>query len=388
MPEHTARAPRTSSSRKNPQVLEGFAGPGGWSEAARMIGLHDVLGIELNADACATATAAGHRRLHADIRDLNPEDLIGVVGWISSPPCPTYTAAGLRSGIADQPHVLEGCTLLGDSYATGNGDHQVVYRQVTDERTALVLETLHFAFRLPDVQWVVAEQVPAVSPIWMDMAAELAMAADFTSCNVLTLRADDFGAATRRKRTFLIATRNRDPNLARMPIREWWACGRFEPPHQRMPHPVTPLPATSMAKALGWPAAVRINTRGDRRTPGGNEFSADRPAPSLTSRARTWYRTDLGPAVGRLTPSQAGLLQGFPPDYPWQGSRTSQFQQVADTVSPLFGAAVLGAVTGLPWQDAVWARLADLYGHERPAEPQLRSCMTDAGQLDLFAEVA
>lgn len=377
------------------RVLEGFAGPGGWSEAARMLGIGDHLGIELNAVACATAEAAGHTRLQADIRSLNPDDFRGVTGWISAPPCPTFTAAGKRSGVTDEAIVLDGCARLGDAQAnTGrDGDYLTCYEQVSDERTALALETLKFAFRLPHVQWVVAEQVPAVEWIWQNMAAELAMAHDFASCHVITLRYDDFGVATRRRRTFLVATRHREPDFTGMPIRARWSCGRFQPPTEHAPNLLTPFPVTTMAAALDLPAGVRFNSRGDRKTPGGNEFGADQPAPSLTGNGfRSWYRTDLGKPDGYLTPEQGGLLQGFPADYPWQGSRTARSQRVADTVSPLAGAAVIGAALGLPWQDAVWSRIEGLYGHARPVEPFYRPCLTDAragaGQLDLFAEVA
>jgi DNA (cytosine-5)-methyltransferase 1 len=156
---------------------------------------------------------------------------------------------------------------------------------------------------------------------------------------------------------------------------------------------MTPFPKVSMADALGWPKGMLVNTRGDRKTGGGNLFSADRPATTLTGNStRTWYRTDLGSMDGRITSWQAGLLQGFEADYPWRGSRTSQFQRVADSVSPLMGAAVVGATLGLPWQEAVWRRLAACYGVQQPAHPRLRPCRDvaalSAGQMDLFEEVA
>jgi DNA (cytosine-5)-methyltransferase 1 len=347
-------------------VLEGFAGPGGLSEAAVMLGITDAVGVETNLDACATALAAGHKRLQADIRDLDPGDFSHVTGWLSAPPCPTYCASGTRSGRLDYDLVLEGVRLLGDSMANTARDeeHRATYRAVADERTALVLETLKFAFRLPNLEWMVAEQVPAVHDIWAEMCAELAATYDWESCNVVKIRADDLGAATRRERVLLIATRWRTPDFAGIPLRGRWSCGRFQPPRLHGPAPGADFPRTSMAQALGYPAGVRINTRGNRRPGGGNEFSADGPAVSMTGNGlRAWYRTDLGKPAGLLTPAQAGLLQGFPIDYPWQGSRSSRFQRIADTVSPMVGAAAIGAATGLDWQHAVRRRLSDLYRH-------------------------
>lgn len=363
-------------------MLGGFAGPGGFDEAARMLGITDHVGIEIHPDACATATAAGHQRAQADIRALNPTDFPSVSTWVSGPPCPTYSASGLRTGLVDYQVVLDGLAALGDSAANDghDDDHQAVYGKVSDPRTALVLETLRFAFRLPNVRVVIAEQVPAVREIWMHICAELAAVTDWVFCDVIKVRFSDFGLPTRRERTILIACRDYAPDFTGLPLRAWWSTGRFHPPQTSIPDTVTPLASTSMAAALGWPPGVMVNTRGDRKTSGGNLFPADRPAPSLTGRARTWYRTDLGSTAGRLTAAQAGVLQGFPPDYPWQGSRTSQFQRAADAISPLVGAAVLGAALGLPWRDVVAARVEELYPNAGRAD--------EVGQLDLLAEVS
>lgn len=376
-------------------VLEGFAGPGGFSEAARMLRLGDTVGIEINADACATAAAAGHPRVQSDIRALNPDDHTAVRGGAFGPPCPTYSDAGLQSGRSDYALVLAGSSMLGDSINAVIGSPQedaytATYEQVEDERSGLVLEALRFALRLPAVKWLVFEQVPAVERIWWDFAAELACAG-WESCTVLALRADDFGAPTRRTRVFLLAARDHAPSLVGLPFRGGWRTGRFIEPHTIAPNLLTPFPLTTMAAALGWPAGVRVNTRGERKTPGGNEFSADAPAPSLTGKARSWYRTDLGKPDGYLEACQAGLLQGFPADYPWAGSRSSRFQQAADSVPPLMGAAVLGVAAGVPWQGAVWERLHSLYGHTAGDTDRLRVCATGrtpTGQLDLFGEAA
>ncbi|MEV4672694.1 hypothetical protein AB0K34_13650 [Actinomadura sp. NPDC049382] len=372
------------------RVLEGFAGPGGFSEAARMLDLGETLGIELNRDACATATAAGHPRLHGDIRSVNPYQHHGVTGWVSGPPCPTYADSGKRTGRADFDIVLGGAQTLFMQPKVGDDPYTATYREVADERSALVLETLRLALEIDGLEWIVAEQVPAVERIWWDFAASLATEY-WESCHVVTLRADDFGLPTRRTRRFLIAARQYTPDFTGMPIRSWWRTGRnlaIEEPASQM---LTPFPRVSMAAALGWPAGVRVNTRGDRKTPGGNEFSADAPAPGLTYTARSWFRTDLGKPGGYLEPWQAGLMQGFPRDYPWHGSRTSCFQQAADSVPPLMGAAVLGVAAAVPWQDAVWGRLSELYGVEPGAPDQLRPCDTGRApreQLDLFGTAA
>jgi DNA (cytosine-5)-methyltransferase 1 len=65
-------------------------------------------------------------------------------------------------------------------------------------------------------------------------------------------------------------------------------------------------------------------------TPGVPELAATRSADSV-----------------RVTVQEAGILQCFPPDYPWQGTRTKQFQQVGNAVPPLLAAHVGAAVTGI-----------------------------------------
>jgi DNA (cytosine-5)-methyltransferase 1 len=51
----------------------------------------------------------------------------------------------------------------------------------------------------------------------------------------------------------------------------------------------------------------------------------------------------------RFSMNEAGMLQSFPPDYPWSG--TAQAQQVGNAVPPLFGAHLLSAALGLPEPD-------------------------------------
>lgn len=361
------------------KVIDLFAGPGGWDLGARILGIDGIHGYDIDADACATARAAGFVRTQASVTDLDPDSMRGVTAAIISPPCPTFSASGKRSGVGDVPLILDALEALGDAHAGSCPDdaYAKVYELVQDPRSALVIEALRFRLRLPHVQVLVCEQVPAVDWVWQNVCAELAMVHDFLYCAVVTIEAADAGVASKRVRSFVVAARRHYRDLTGLPAASWWSCGRFQAPQIEVNLSVPSFPRTTMAQALAWPAGQRINTRGARKTSGGNEFSADRVSWCLTEKARSWKRVSDG---SHLTASQAGLLTGFPVDYPWQGSRSKQFLQAADVVSPPVAAAVLGAALGLDWEPAVRAYLAYLY--PAATEPQVPV------QPSLFEEVA
>jgi len=83
-------------------IVDLFAGPGGWDEGCRYIGVDDVLGVEWDDAACVTRYAAGHKTWQANIAAVTLDqitavaDTLDVRGLIGSPPCPAFSAAGKR----------------------------------------------------------------------------------------------------------------------------------------------------------------------------------------------------------------------------------------------------------------------------------------------------
>ncbi|MFF9901303.1 DNA cytosine methyltransferase [Streptomyces longispororuber] len=372
------------------RVVELCAGPGGWSEGiATVLGAKVyAVGVDICPDACATARAAGHRRICADITTLDPEHIAlrHTVAVIISPPCPPFSRAGKLSGLQDHnlqilcdaiaaageaagfipmewhhdyddecrcdPDSPDGKGCYGDGFAPRSGATWDEVREmaaaVTDPRIALMLEVVIWPLALQaagaPIRWMAMEQSSTLPEEVLDELSCEFSCAEWSYTNREIMEAADYGLPSRRKRVYMIAARTYTPTATRR---------------------IRPLPATSMAHALGWQPGERVNTRGNRpvdpttgRAKGGNSFSADGPSWCLTGKARTWKRESDG---YRLTESEAGLLVGFRRSYPWRGSRSSAFQQAADVVSPVMAAIVLSGVMGVLGEALVRDYLAQLY---------------------------
>lgn len=183
-------------------VIDLFAGPGGWDEGLRMLGVDadDLLGIEWDDAACATAEAAGHRRLNADVAALDPHDFDPVIGVIASPPCQAWSMSGKRLGELDRAH----CHELADRMAAG--DDSLDWCGWEDERSPLVCQPVRWVRELRP-EWVALEEVPQVASLW-DHFGRI-----FTGWGYSVWTGDlnsaDFGVPQTRTRRILIASRVR-----------------------------------------------------------------------------------------------------------------------------------------------------------------------------------
>ncbi|MDX3519878.1 DNA cytosine methyltransferase [Streptomyces scabiei] len=379
-------------------IVELFRGPGGWAEGLRLLGLADV-GLEWDTAACRTAHAAGHATIQTDVASYPTAPFTGrTTGLIASPPCQAWSRAGKRGGLADQPLVQQAVHDL----AHGRDTRAALLPRCRDERSLLAAEPMRWLADLRP-QWVCLEEVPDVLPLWRQYALYLQQWGYSTWTGVLN--AADYGVPQTRKRAILIASRVR-------------AVTAPAPTHAKAPEldlfGECLEPWVSMADALGWTDGLTVNTRGQRKTPGGNEFPADGPSWALTEKTRSWVlhtnrnqlpdgsRQTADPYTGpaptftvkaggqwvlrhnsqknatvrpatepagtlffghhcnnvsweneqaesvRITVAEAAVLQSFRPDYPFQGTKTKQFEQIGNAVPPLLAAHIVSMPTGIP----------------------------------------
>jgi DNA (cytosine-5)-methyltransferase 1 len=388
-----------------------------------MLGLPDVpdVGIEWDMAACQTASSAGHTRVRADVRDFCLDGFRELV-WLMlfSPPCQAWSKAGKRLGILDQAAIYAHASRVIASgqwepygqegpLPAGEGDQAGTWH---DYRSPLVLEVIRWVLATRPEN-IALEQVPAVLPFWRMLTRWLQSLGYVAWAGVLS--AERYGVPQTRGRAILIASRTHpvappqathtayDPTLP--------DGGRWHGTDDSL-FGTGLQPWVSMADALGRgpvPSGV-VNTRGNRTTPGGNEFSMNRPSWALTETTRSWVMGDVKTAKGtvrpagspsatipaamdngnwrwaqerpsttvqgdpriaapghrcmapgccrgkdpepmftnavRVTVEEAAALQSFPEGYPWAGTRSAQFRQIGDAVPPLLAAHVIAAAVG------------------------------------------
>lgn len=331
---------------KRGAIVDLFAGAGGWDEGLAQLG-HRALGIEIDEPASATARAAGHERLVADLVALNPRRFAPMWGLIASPPCQAYSTSGSGLGRKDKPRVVACARDL----AKGRDTRDIWRRRCLDPASLLTVEPLRFAFDLKP-RWIAFEQVTPVRELWERFGELLETHGYRVAVDVLS--SERYGVPQVRKRAFLIASLDGEVRMPEPTHRSFNARRHLAPEeelHLRQ--------WVSIAEALGWggrPATLRSTHTNSGRHPGGAPRSFDRPAFTFMCGSGAWRieteestaRTSRGratpegaaPRFGsrkrfeRITVEQAAIIQGFRHDYPWLGTRNQRFSQIGNSVCP------------------------------------------------------
>ncbi|MFI0718891.1 DNA cytosine methyltransferase [Streptomyces sp. NPDC021224] len=313
-------------------ILDLFAGAGGLDVAARAEG-HDSIGIEHDRDACATRRAAGLRTVEGDVRAYGPADFPDAIALAGGPPCQTFTVAGSGAGRRALDTVLALAKRLG-----AREDISADLAALDDGRTGLVLEPLRWALEALDARRpyraIVLEQVPAVLPMW-ELYAELLRAEGYrAACGIV--RAEEYGAPQTRRRAVLLARRD---GLIGLPARTHRPWGRRLSEAEYGLRP-TVVMGDVLPQRGGFVVVSNYGTGGDPRRRGRRHSSE--PAATVTGRInRNRLVADDGTELPRLTPGEAGALQGFALDFPWHGA--APWQQIGNAVPVPLGRALIRA---------------------------------------------
>lgn len=332
------------------QMVDLFAGPGGLDVAARWLGVTAV-GIEWDADACATREAAWLHTRHADVRAFGPKDFPSATILAGGPPCQTYTVAGSGTGRRALERVLDFVKRM----AAGE-DVSESLEELDDERTGLVLEPLRWALQADQLgkpyEAILLEQVPAVMPVWLAVGEALEGIGYKVSCGVL--HTEEYGVPQTRRRAILLARRDAKPELpppTHRPFRKGVARSDGDP---------TLLPWETMGRALrrteNFTVISNYGTGGDPKLRGRRR--SEEPSATVTGKvSRNRLVDNDNRDIPRFTSSEAGRLQTFPLDYPWSGKGIAQ--QIGNAIPPLLAAHALAAVLARPIDRTLLERLVD-----------------------------
>ena len=112
---------------------------------------------------------------------------------------------------------------------------------------------------------------------------------------------------------------------------------------------------TFTAEAHRWSWSLRTNNQANATTrsiqePAGTLFFGHRANECVWVRQPASGPDDQGAAESiRITAAEAGVLQTFPADYPWQGNKGQQFSQIGNAVPPRMAAHLLAPHLGKTW---------------------------------------
>lgn len=339
--------------RARPSVVSLFSGAGGLDVGLEQAGWATVVATDKWHDSMETLRKSqaakikipgqrttylhGTRLVEKDAHELTRADLVPSGAdstWrpdllAGGPPCQPWSSAGSQRGLDDPRGRLIGrmLNLVGELEP-----RYVLFENVRG------LVTARGATRSP------GEVLRSIQDDLFDRYGYVS--------RIATLNAADYGAAQRRVRLLLVATK--DYTLPEFPVSthnrsgdgaaRWVALGdalaRVPPPAADEVVRPTGERAESL-RALAPGKGLRTGGRVMNNRPGGHwgyrqdSFLADLSLPSRTIRAAStpdWLRLEGESDLRRLTWRECAVLQGFPAEWVFDGTNTSRFTQIGNAV--------------------------------------------------------
>lgn len=314
----------------NHAVLDLFAGTG-VGVACRNLGATEY-GVEVWDAAVKSRDAAGFTTVYRDAWDVASSAGLAFDTLWASPPCQTFSTAGSGSGRKALDTVV--AAIRQGLWKSVSGLRNLA-DGVGDARTALVLIPLTYVYHYRPTS-IVFEQVPTVLPVWEEAAKALRDSGYSVWTGIID--ASDYGVAQVRKRAYLIARRD----------------GGVAQPPKKSDERVT------MYEALGWglterPSPTLTSHLGVTRSPSGTQrvyldaidrgefvFKPVTPIPSKV--ATNGIGSLYAPNTVNVSTEEGAVLQSYPAEFPFRGSKTEKDLQIGNAVPPRVAEAVLSAV--------------------------------------------
>jgi DNA (cytosine-5)-methyltransferase 1 len=324
-----------------------FDGVGGWNVHDKELGV-TTLGLEKDEAAASTAIKAGHNTALVDVTEYELSQHHPYSGLKASPPCGPWTVAGKGEGRKLQEEILFRLDALRahDTFIAGPPDGRGGPGWA---EAALILEPARIIRQAMTIgspfRWIVMEQTRECLPVWRKYAEWLKCQGYNVAVGILN--AEQYGVPQTRRRAVLIASLDGQVSLP-TPTHTRYHTGYVKV--TGMP-PTDPgcLPWVTMAQALGIKvpapgAGLRSNygTGGDAAKRGFRRMY--HPAPTITRKYNRNKWVLDGQVHRAMSDADAAVLQTFPPDYPWQGSKTEVQLQIGNAIPPLLARKILEQV--------------------------------------------
>ncbi|MEU9276712.1 DNA cytosine methyltransferase [Streptomyces sp. NPDC048341] len=313
--------------------LEICAGGGGQALGVEQAGFRHVALVEYKAEACETLrlNRPAWKVFEKDLREFKPEQDAGLSSvdlLAGGVPCTPYSIAGQQKGTNDERDLLPTALRLVKILRP---------RALMLENVKTLAQSKNFA----TVRQHITNELVALG----------------YEVHIRVLDAKDFGVPQTRKRTLIVAVQQG--------LRKFqWPTGNWE-----LPQTVGEILLDSM-KSRGWPGAdewahlagdIAPTIVGGSEKHGGGDLGPDRAKRQWAELAVNGDSTIgevpgpdfvLQHGVGRggwkgypkLTPEQVALLQGFPADWKFAGSRTARYRQIGNAFPPPVAHAVASEI--------------------------------------------